>query len=81
MTFHLRLSKRKDAAGSLFVRVISGRRSVTLTLPYRLFPSEWDDRKKCVLLEEAATVRREYLREVDSLLVKDMRFLQEISSG
>lgn len=81
MTFHLRLSKRKDAAGSLFVRVISGRRSVTLTLPYRLFPSEWDDRKKCVLLEEAATVRREYLREVDSLLVKDLRLLQEISSG
>ncbi|MCD7937285.1 MAG: site-specific integrase [Tannerellaceae bacterium] len=79
---HYRSSgSRKDPRGSLFVRVIARRKTVSVTLPYRLYPQEWDPVNRSVLVEDAPQERREYLREVVYSLERDRRLLFELRNA
>ncbi len=76
---HYRSSgSRKDPRGSLSVRIIACRRPVSLTLPYRLYPEEWDAVNHSILIKSASACRREYVREVALALEKDRRLLREL---
>ncbi|MDH6534293.1 hypothetical protein D0T51_06210 [Parabacteroides sp. 52] len=48
--FHLRTSSRgRKHLGSIFLRVIHDRRTASITLPYKLYPDEWDSKEHQVL--------------------------------
>lgn len=47
--FHLRRSSLgHEFEGSVFIRIIHQRKSLTVTTPFRLYPSEWDEKHHCI---------------------------------
>ncbi|MCD7936655.1 MAG: site-specific integrase [Tannerellaceae bacterium] len=79
INIHFRPSRRgKEYEGRLFVRMISCRRSASFTLPYRLFPWEWDPGKSRVVTEHAPEARRAYLLSVVNNLTHELQLLQEL---
>lgn len=84
--FHRRPSSYgDDRAGSLFVRVIRDRRTRSVTLPYRLYASEWDERRRCVVMEPGGIQsnagrleRMQWLAQVAEHLEEERRLLRSI---
>ncbi|MDH6316389.1 site-specific recombinase XerD [Parabacteroides sp. PF5-5] len=70
--------KGLESPGSLFVRAVHRREVLTLTLPYRLYLSEWNAEEHCVICPSGSALeRREYLLETERSLRDDMRRLKE----
>lgn len=64
--FHRRRSSLgRDRAGSLFIRIIYRRRARSVTLPFRLYPSEWDPLRKRIAWENASSCRIAYLTRAE----------------
>jgi len=66
-----------EAPGSLFIRAVYRRKVLTLTLPYRLYPSEWDMSTRSVILHPSInTNRKNQLRKIKSALSENIQQLQ-----
>ena len=60
-------TKGTHCEGSLYVRVIHERKSATVTMPYRLYPQEWDPLNRCINFDRADSFRLKYLHEIQHL--------------
>lgn len=78
--FHFRSSVRSGMPGSVFVRVIAHRKCASLTLPYKVYPAEWDSGRQRLLWEVAGKERAGFLRDVNERLEQDRLLLEEIKS-
>lgn len=69
--FHRRVSSRGvGGMGSLYVRVIHRRKTRSVTLPFRLYPNEWDPEKRLILHEGSSLLRQDYLRRAEAAMVE-----------
>ena len=68
-------TKGTHCEGSLYVRVIHERKSATVTMPYRLYPQEWDPLNRCINFDRAHSFRLKYLHEIDNKIQSDKEFL------
>lgn len=75
-----RSGRGREYACSLYVRLIHRRRVSTLTLPYRLYASEWDAKNQCIIRMGADTVRRRELSLMSAELSKALSRLEDIIS-
>lgn len=71
-------TKGKQCEGSLYVRVIHERKSATLTMPYHLYPNEWDQLNRCINFDTADFSRLKYLQEVNHKIQLDKELLVKI---
>lgn len=67
-------TKGAHCEGSLYVRVIHQRKSVTATMSYRLYPHEWDNKKRCIDFSGADSSRLKYLQEIENKINLDKEF-------
>lgn len=65
--------------GSLYIRVIHQRKAVTITMPYRLYPHEWDNKKRCIIFDKADPSRLRYLYQIEHNILLDMEFFAKTS--
>jgi len=80
--FHLRPSTRgREFEGSLFVRVIHGRKALNVTTSFRLYPSEWDERHYCLLYRPEGASRFLYLSGLEKMMVVEKELLSNIISS
>ncbi len=66
----------RDREGSVFLRVIHARSSNDLTLPFRLYPSEWDGEKQQVVTDYCTRDRRTQLWRIEKELHEELNWLQ-----
>jgi len=79
--FHLRESKRGEGHPvRLFARIIALRKTASVTLPYKLFPHEWDQQKQTVTTTAALPARRQALQEIARKMERDKALLQQIAT-
>lgn len=71
-------TKGTHCEGSLYVRVIHERKSATLTMPYDLYPNEWDQLNRCINFDTADSSRLKYLHEVNHKIQLDKELLVKI---
>lgn len=76
---HRTSSRGMNYAGSLFIRVIYSRKSANITLPYSLYPEEWDRHRKRVCWENVHKSRVDYLNRVERETVRVMNTLHQIT--
>lgn len=76
---HRNSTRGKNFSGSLFVRIIRERKSASITLPYTLFPEEWDRNRKRVRWEDAPKSRLDYLRRVERETVQVLSCLRQLA--
>ncbi len=77
--FHLRPSRRANGGeGRLFIRVIHDRKSGHITLPYRLYPEEWNESLRRPVIPAGYHSRSMYLREAAAFLEKERGELRAI---
>lgn len=78
--FHLRPSVRPgNNPGSLFVRVIHRRVPRSITLPYRLFPDEWDPVGHRVIYDPSNKNRLKRLRKIEDEIGYIRLFLEDVA--
>lgn len=68
---------QQGAPGSLFVRVIHGRKTRSMTLPWRLYSSEWDNHSRRVILEPGKQVNKTERSGRIEWLINTARHLEE----
>lgn len=70
-------TKGAHCEGSLYIRVIHERKSVTTTTSYRLYPHEWDSKKRSINFSNADSFRLKYLQEIEKKICLDKEFLNQ----
>lgn len=72
--FHFRPSNvpEKRKTGSIYVRVIRERKVSSVTLPWHIYPEEWDDNKRILIYPENDPLRALELRQIE----EDMKNLR-----
>jgi len=87
--FHLRPSSRGcEFEGSLFIRVIHERKTLSITTPFHLFPAEWDKRHHCLIyhIQKNSYHREEtnrflYLNGIEKMMAVEKVLLSSIISS
>lgn len=81
ITFVLRPSRKgREFLGRLFIRLISSRRSCSVSTAYRVYPDEWDSRHHCLVYKGCDAVRRRELIHIEEGLQLERQNLEEIIS-
>lgn len=77
INFHFRPSTRAGyCEGKLFIRVIHKRKPKNIATGYKLFPHEWDQRGRKVLLPDDDQPRHAYLNGIRARMSDDMHKLR-----
>jgi len=77
--FHLRPSSRgRDFEGSLFIRVIHRRKSLSVTTAFRLYQQEWDERHSKPVYRPEGVARFLYLSGVEKMMVLEKELIFSI---
>lgn len=78
-TFHYHPSKRLgERTGRVFIRVIHARKTKDLKTKYHLFPHEWDEKNRCVLLPPVDHPRFKYVSNVSTGMEEDLQYYNSI---
>lgn len=78
--FKLRLSTISGKPATLYIQLIHKREVKTITLPYKLYPYEWNNLHEEVIFFQAVPHRYHYLKEIDKQVIKEKK-LFSLSSG
>jgi len=80
--FHLRPSScGREFGGSLFIRVIHKRKALSVTTPFRLYPSEWNERHSCLVYRPEGSSRFLYLSGIEKIMAVEKELLSNIVSS
>ena len=75
-----RPSTNATKEGVVFYQLIKDRVCKQITTAYKLYPLEWDNERGIINHNEAAYHRRDYLQNIERLIMKDLNNLQRIIS-
>lgn len=79
ITFNFRPSSKDGVqAGSLFLRMIHRRKVLSITTPYRIYSSEWDQIDRTLVFPAGESNRTKYLLDVEDRMNRDLRRLAQI---
>ena len=67
--------------GSLSLRIIHDRKVKTVTLPFRLYPDEWDTVRQSVIYPENDSERTIYLKEIETRIETELASLKSITAA
>ncbi|PXZ43103.1 integrase [Sanguibacteroides justesenii] len=76
--FKLRLSTISGKPATLYIQLIHKREVKTITLPYKLYPYEWNNLHEEVIFFQAVPHRYHYLKEIDKQVIKEKKTLFSI---
>ncbi len=77
--FSLRTSTRKGGgAGKLYLRVVHGSESRSVTTDYKIFPDEWDAARRRLIIPYGRSTRSRELAEIESSMVCDLRRMDAV---
>ncbi len=77
--FSLRASTRKGGgAGKLYLRVVHGSESRSVTTDYKIFPEEWDALQRRLVIPYGRSSRSRELAEMESSMLCDLRRMDTV---
>ena len=77
--FSLRASMRKGGgAGKLYLRVVHGSESRSVTTDYKILPEEWDAVRRRLVIPYGRNARSRELAEIESSMMCDMRRMDTV---
>lgn len=78
-SFHFRPSiKEGEQQGSLFLRIIHQRKSLSVTTPLRIYPDEWDARRRTLNLPCGDSPRMHYLLDTEDKMNRELRRMEQV---
>lgn len=81
VSFNFRPSSKRGGgqAGSVYLRVIHRRKSLSITTPYHIFPEEWDAQKRTLALPLSGdSPRMKYLLDTEDKMNRDLRRVESV---
>lgn len=66
--------------GSLFIRIIHGRKVGVINTAYKVYPQEWDKLEHCLVFSTIDYSRIQYLRDIENKMRNDSFLLQQTIS-
>ncbi len=76
--FSFRASTRKGGPGKLYLRVVYGGQSRSVTTEYRIFPEEWDAFRRWLQVPFSRGERGRQLSEIESSMMCDLRRMETV---